>query len=265
MKLLTLNTHSLVESEYEAKLNHFVKAIIKYDVDIIALQEIMQPINANMCKYECINAGEIPLKQGNHGLNIVNKLLLNGRKYNFAWLGFKKSYDKFDEGIVLLSKDRIEESKVITLTPFDEYSNWKTRKALGIKVNKEWFFSVHFGWEESFEYEFNQMHKELPRDEKCWILGDFNTVASERNKGYDLVISSGIYDTYSLAKNKDDGYTANTGIDGWDEKNNKRNIRIDYIFVTKKTEIESSFVIFNGSNEPIVSDHYGILLRVEEK
>lgn len=264
MKLLTLNTHSLIERNYIKKLNFFADAVVKHKIDVIALQEVMQPINGENAKFSCVNVGAIPLKEGNHALNVVKALLERGEKYNFVWLGFKKSYDSFDEGLAILTKSSVEKAKAILLTPFDEYDNWKTRKALGVKHGNEWFYSIHMGWWDSFAYEFKQLHASLSKKEKYWLMGDFNSIASERDRGYDLIVNSGLFDTYTLAKNKDSGFTANTKIDGWNKKSDEK-IRIDYIFTTEKTEIESSFVIFNGSNEEIVSDHFGILVKVEEK
>ena len=42
MKILTLNTHSLQEENYEQKLNWFVEGILKERPDIIAMQEVNQ-------------------------------------------------------------------------------------------------------------------------------------------------------------------------------------------------------------------------------
>ena len=42
MKLLTLNTHSLEETDYESKLLAFAGGIWKEQPDIIALQEVNQ-------------------------------------------------------------------------------------------------------------------------------------------------------------------------------------------------------------------------------
>ena len=253
-----------MEADYEEKLDCFVNAVLKHRVDVIALQEIMQPIDGKPSNFPCLNSGYIPLKQGNHAVNIAKALYDKGEKYSLAWLGFKKSYDKFDEGIAILTKHSIEKAKSINLTALDDYESWRTRKALGVQVNNEWFFSVHMGWWDSFEYEFEQLKKNLPQNKRYWLMGDFNSPASEREKGYDLIISSGLYDTYTLAKNKDEGYTANTKIDGWKKESDKK-IRIDYIFTNKMSEIESSFVIFNGSNENVVSDHFGIIVNVEEQ
>ena len=46
MKLLTLNTHSLVEAEYERKLCDLVTAVCDIRPDIIALQEVSQSLSA---------------------------------------------------------------------------------------------------------------------------------------------------------------------------------------------------------------------------
>lgn len=40
-------------------------------------------------------------------------------------------------------------------------------------------------------------------------------------------------------------------------------MRIDYIWTSRKVPVRSSRVIFNGSYEPIVSDHYGIIVEYE--
>ena len=46
MKLLTLNTHSLVEDNYPQKLEAFVEGIAAEKPQIIALQEVNQSISA---------------------------------------------------------------------------------------------------------------------------------------------------------------------------------------------------------------------------
>ncbi len=42
MKLITLNTHSLVEPGYENKLKLFAEAVLRERPDVIALQEVNQ-------------------------------------------------------------------------------------------------------------------------------------------------------------------------------------------------------------------------------
>ena len=46
MKILTINTHSLQEENYEQKLCWFVESILKERPDIIAMQEVNQTADA---------------------------------------------------------------------------------------------------------------------------------------------------------------------------------------------------------------------------
>ena len=252
-----------MEKNYEKKLSVFVNAVKRHKFDVIALQEVMQPITDKPSKFSHINCGKIPLKSQNHALNIVSELESIGEKYNLVWCGFKRSYDRFDEGVALLTPHRIEKTSDVTLTPFDDYENWKTRRAIGAKINGEWFYSIHMGWWDSFEYELARLIEEIDNKEQAWLMGDFNSVSSERGKGYDLMMDKGLFDTYNLAINKDSGITAHTGIDGWSGE--KQEIRIDYILSNKSKDIESSFVIFNGVNEEIVSDHFGIIVTTRKE
>ena len=61
MKLLTLNTHSLVEEYYYEKLQTFVQAVSEEQPDIIALQEVNQTITEMPVK---IAQGYIPCAEG---------------------------------------------------------------------------------------------------------------------------------------------------------------------------------------------------------
>ena len=51
-----------------------------------------------------------------------------GIEYNWVWLGIKRGYDKYDEGIAILSLEPIEMINAINLSETDNYENWKTRK-----------------------------------------------------------------------------------------------------------------------------------------
>ena len=77
-----------------------------------------------------------------------------------------------------------------------------------------------------------------------------------RGEGYDLVRSSGFYDTYELAEERDGGATVIKSIDGW--KGNSDAMRLDYIFTSEKQRIKKSRVIFNGGELPVISDHFGV-------
>ena len=264
MKLLTLNTHSLIESDYLRKLKAFVNFVVRQMPNIIFLQEIMQPANSKVSTANHTVVGNIPLKEGNHALNIVKLLKECGIEYKLVWLGIKKSYDQFDEGIATLTLSPYDDTDEICLSPFDDYANWKTRKALGIRQNGIWYYNVHMGWwsdkESPFQYELISLLNGAKDKDSAYFAGDFNTLSTE--KGYELILEAGLYDTYSLAKEKDEGITAVTGIDGWHHVEGNRKIRIDYIFSNRSVDVQSSYTVFNGKVEPAVSDHFGILLII---
>lgn len=264
MKLLTLNTHGLVESNLKIKQEIIAEAISQYKPEVVALQEIMQSKEAQIASIlnGIYSVGNIPIKEDNYLISLQNELKKLGLDYNIVWLGIKLAYDKYDEGLALLTKKKYEEINVIRLSPFDDYYNWKTRKALGVRIDNQYFYSVHLGWwddlESPQEKEILQLKNETNSNENLWLMGDFNAPANEREKGYDM-LTKYWYDSYLLALDKDDGITVNGKIDGW---NNSCGKRIDYIFTNRKQSFKSSQIIFNGDHRGIVSDHYGILLTI---
>lgn len=266
MKLLTLNTHSLKEKSYKKKLKILVNAIKKYEPDVIAMQEIMQPKDSKKASksQRMLSLGKIPVREENHALTVLNKLKNEQLDYNCVWLGIKQAYETLEEGVCIFTKWEIDEIKSILLSPFDVYENWKTRKAIGVRINDKWFYSVHLGWwddnESPSKYEIETLASKTNR-ENTWLLGDFNSDAGERNRGYDLLLKNW-NDTFWLAKEKDTGITVKGKIDGWENDFDKR---IDLILTNENVKIKSSRVIFNGDNEDIISDHFGVLVETEEE
>lgn len=265
MKLLTINTHSLIEEEYEKKLEIFVEAVYEMKPDIIAMQEVNQTVDSEIFKgNESIYvSGNIPLKADNHAANVWLKLREKGLLYNFAWHGIKLGYGRYDEGLAVFSIKPIEKTHSIKLSQIDDYENWKTRKALGIMVNGEWFYSVHMGWwndgEEPFYEQWSRFNEHINKKEKIWLMGDFNSPDRIKDEGYECVLSYGWYDTHVLAENKDEGFTVSGKIDGWKSIEKSR---IDYIFTNVKIPILSSCVVFNGKNREQISDHFGVTVTI---
>lgn len=275
MKLLTLNTHSLVEDNYSAKLDAFVSAIAEQRPDIIALQEVNQTIAETQAVV--ISEGYVPcvenivIRKDNHVYKAAELLEGAGVKYYWTWLSLKKGYNKYDEGIALMSRSRIIETDVVRISETDDYNNWKTRKIIGIRTEAapdEWFFSVHYGWwddlDEPFQNQWQKTVEYMKKYSRVWLMGDFNSPAEVRNEGYDMINSDGWYDSYTRAKTKDNGITVGKVIDGWRDKvSGTDGMRIDQIWCSQKAEIASSEVIFNGANKPVVSDHYGVVAEYE--
>lgn len=261
MKLLTLNTHSLVEDNWQEKLNILSKAILREKFDIIAFQEVNQSIVAPFIKPKS------KIKEDNYAYLLANKLKADNLPYNWVWCANHIGYSKYDEGIALFSRKPIEDMVEVLISKNSSYENYKTRKILGIEVDNSWYFCVHMGWwgdaDDPFDHQWNKI-KELLKEpmflnKKIYLMGDFNSPASAKNEGKSLVESSGFYDTFNLSEVHDSGITVEKNIDGWKD-NLVNKMRIDYIFQNHKTKPKSSQVIFNNQNYKIVSDHFGICL-----
>lgn len=272
MKLLTCNTHSIIEKKYDEKLEYFAKWIVENDYDVIAVQESNQS-----CDEKVINISDnlnyissnkdIVIKKDNHILNLIKYLNESGKKYYWTWTPIKIGYGIFDEGIGIISKYRPKEVKEFYISNSKAYDNFKVRKVIGIKIeieNKEkWFFSVHTGWwndsEEPFREQLLKLNKNLIFEKlDIYLMGDFNNPAEIRDEGYDSLLKSGWYDTYNLAEKKDDGITVSGLIDGWKEYKKLNSMRIDFILKNNKIPVKQSKVVFNNINGQIVSDHFGV-------
>lgn len=268
MKLLTLNTHSLAEENYKAKTEIFIEAVLREKPDIIALQEVNQTIaepSAGETPAGYVPCGEgVRIRRDNHALRVGEGLRKQDLEYSWTWLPLKKGYGKFDEGVALFSLEPVLETSVILISGSDDYNDWKTRKALGIKTRDGWFFSVHAGWwgdkDDPFSKQWERLLAALPKNERVWLMGDLNNPAEVRGEGYDLILSRGWQDCYAAAAQKGGGITVPGAIDGWRDKSGADGgMRIDLILCNERVRIDSCRTVFNGEEEPVVSDHFGVL------
>jgi len=271
MKLLTCNTHSLVEDKYEEKLQAFVERVAEEQFDVIALQEVNQThggVKVEIENPEYLVTDENPvITSDNHVYNVVKMLADKGIHYYFTWTPIKLGYDRYDEGIAIMSRKKPEEVKHFYISKSEEYGDWHSRKVIGVKIEGCWYFSMHMGWwqeeTESFTHQWEKFLANISENDKIYLMGDFNNPAHVREEGYDLVLNSGFYDTYHLTGQKDEGVTVVKAIDGWRDKGAFAKLRIDFIFKNHDTEVESSQVIFNGDNGPVISDHFGVVIKDE--
>ena len=268
MKIMTLNTHSLVERDYEKKLLAFTEGVLKEAPDIIALQEVNQSISADVITpsegyKSCCDA---VIRSDNHVYNAVRLLSERGLSYYWTWLPLKRGYMIYNEGIAILSRTPFDETRIIEVSLVQDYENWKTRKLLGIKTLGQWFYSVHYGWwedEDSFSEQFGRTENSLNKNEKIWLMGDFNNPAEIRGEGYDLMTALGWYDCYNEAAEKDEGKTAEGKIDGWREREKAIDrMRLDQIWCSKPIKPKSCYTVFNGRRYPVVSDHFGVIAEI---
>ena len=276
MKLLTLNTHSLQGRDYPERLAQFVQAVCAIRPDLIAMQEVSQTMTAPPAHPSmgegCVPAPgcPVPLLEDNHGLRTAASLRSAGLACSWTWLPVKRGYGRYDEGLALFSFGRpIAETSAVLLSPRDDYEDWRTRKALGVRLEgrPDWFYSVHTGWwKDGFPEQWRALEEgvaEKRRAGPVWLLGDFNAPAHVRGESYDRIRASGWLDAWRLADGEDGGITVRGPIDGWPDQ--REGLRIDYIWCSEALPAARSQVVFDGKNGPVVSDHFGVLLEVEEE
>ena len=282
MKILTLNTHSLQEENYQQKLNWFVEGILKEMPDIIAMQEVNQTAAAELMDLEMLEGqypipGCMKIRRDNHAAQVAYRLRQAGIECYWTWLPIKLGYGKYDEGVAILSLGRkIRCVDKFPISKINDYQNWRTRAVLGVQVEglDDWFYTVHMGWwdetAERFLDQWNTLSSCIAT-KRCystiWLLGDFNAPDQVLGQSYEHIVACGWVDTYKIAQYKDSGITVPGIIDGWREKlidKNVEGMRLDYIWCSQRKEIFSSRVVFNGMKEPVVSDHFGVMIQVKE-
>lgn len=281
MKLMTLNAHSLLEKEYIRKLSCFLEYVIREQPDLIALQEVNQSIDASAADPSLtsgmaeIEGVSVPVKTDNHAAWAAYVLNQAGLECRWAWLPVKRGYGRFDEGVAILTLGHeIAETDVQPVSLTDDYGNWKTRKALGVRLasGPDWYYTVHMGWwndeEEPFLGQWRQLEAQLSvkkASAPVWLLGDFNSPAEIRSEGYDRMLRDGWNDTWLLAGETRGRATVEGKIDGWPAENAEGNpsegLRIDQIWCSRPVPVKRSHVIFDGRHEPRVSDHCGVMLE----
>ena len=282
MKILTINTHSLQEENYEQKLRDFIDGILAEKPDIIAMQEVNQtaeaePIEAEFLEGQYPIPGCITIRADNHAASVARRLNEAGVKCYWAWLPIKLGYGKYDEGVAILSLGRpIRCVDQFPISHVRDYRNWRTRAILGVQVegHPDWFYTVHMGWWDDAVEPFLDQWKTL---NAClttrglyscvWLMGDFNAPDLVRDQSYDAIAKSGWLDTYRTARIKGSGVTVPGVIDGWRERlagQEVKGMRLDHIWCSRSRKIISSQVVFNGTNYPIVSDHFGVMVTTKE-
>lgn len=275
MKLLSLNTHSLEETNMAEKQQIFADTILRLQPDVIALQEVNQTISKPALPAVPENLmvldSRISLKEDNHAYAVWSLIKKGGLDYYCAWLPMKVGYDKYDEGMAILTRKPILNAEAILLSHNADYSDYRTRYALAVTTEDGTFVCVHMGWwsleEESFQNQWKRLMDQLPvsiqpqkktSEHRLFLMGDFNAQADMRYEGYDMVIKSGFYDLYEQAEDKDDGFTVVKVIDGWRDSEDPACKRIDFIFAAQPENVVSMHTIFNGREEPVISDHLGL-------
>ena len=245
LSLITINLHCLEEENIKDKQEIIVNEIIKRDADVVFLQEVAQYANRDVV------FGDI--KESNYGYELHQLLNQKGYFYEYMFTPIKFSFNKYDEGLALLSKYPLMNVSFKYISKSKDYGNWRSRKYLKATIKPfEGYidlFTTHLGWDsrvESYMKQCKNMVKDISNPHTI-IGGDFNVpVGSEY---YDKTVDFGLIDLYG--KNEERKF---------DPTFEDQRARIDYIFGTQNYSVLEQEIIFKN---PMVSDHYGIYMKIE--
>ena len=261
MKLLTLNCHAWQEENQLDKIKNLAQVIKEKQYDVIALQEVMQLID---------DENDEKVKDDNYAVVLLDELMKIGvTDYRFVWDLSHIGFTHYEEGLAILTRCEITGAKSFTVSQNTDIQNTQTRKIVNVEIKyKDKLFSIyscHLGWyhsqEDPFLKQADQLLEKLNKNHINILMGDFNNDANRRDEGYDYLMNNGLFDTYTLAKEKDEGFTVKGKIRGWNQ--NDENLRLDLILIDKELKVNSSQVIFNGINEEVVSDHFGLEVKLD--
>ncbi|MBO0441030.1 endonuclease/exonuclease/phosphatase family protein [Candidatus Enterococcus ikei] len=273
MKVLTLNTHSWLESQPLEKLHQLAKKIIQEDYAVIALQEVNQRIDSHPVTTTHNfhpTEDQLPVHEDNFAHLLVHQLKELGQHYHWSWAYNHIGYSTYHEGVALLSKQPIQPEAVLISTE-DDPTDYRRRvlligqTKLGAKPITA--VSAHYSWwseTDGFAHEWSQTEIALQNYPSPFlIMGDFNNPASAKQTGYQLVLESPLklQDSFLSATKTIGEHTVEKAIDGWGE--NQEQLRIDYIFTSQELAITNYQIIFDGKSTPIVSDHFGVSATIQ--
>ena len=261
MRILTLNCHGWQEENQLKKIKHLAQVISEKNYDVIALQEVMQLVDERNIE---------KVKPDNYAVVLLNELMkLEITDYQFIWDLSHIGYDVYEEGLAILTKLKITKAHSFVVSKNRDIKNHKTRRIIGLELIYQHqpvtVYSCHMGWyhdlEDPFKEQVDRLIENINKEQLIFLLGDLNNDANQRDEGYDYLLSKGFYDTYHNADEKDNGVTVKGKIDGWGQ--NQEDLRLDFVLSNQLIKAKHSFVIFNGENKEVVSDHFGVEVELD--
>lgn len=274
MKLLTLNTHSWLEVHQISKIYELAQFIAEQNIDVVALQEVNQFVHSPRVEHPLgfIGGADRPVRQDNFALLLNQFLAELDRPYHWAWSVSHLGFERYDEGVALLTRSPMKRVECIDLSPAYTDQEVARRVALAAQLGDEfgglWVTSTHMSWWELegrslFAAEFETLDRslrELAGPYPVLLAGDFNNAAEVTGEGYDLMRSLGWHDTYITAEQVHGEHTVHKATHGWDKLTQA--LRIDLVLANQPLEITCHSVVFPDTSEKALSDHSGLLLTL---
>ncbi|MBG9367493.1 endonuclease/exonuclease/phosphatase family protein [Streptococcus sp. NLN64] len=263
-KFLTLNTHSWMEEEPEKKLADLVQQIVREEYDVICLQEVNQEINSSPAEEVAGYVVAQPLLaiHDDHFAHVLVKELKKfGLTYYWSWAYNHIGYDRYHEGVAILSKEPLKATELL-VSEIDDPSDYRRRQVLLAETEVDGqriqVASVHLSWwDKGFQAEWARLESELShQSHPAVLMGDFNNPAGQEGHAHILASPLNLQDSHLVASEVRGDYTMGGHIDGWEAKTPP--LRIDFAFLSQDWSVDRSVVLFDGVHGPIVSDHFGL-------
>lgn len=264
MKFLTINVHGWQEDHPLQKMKQLARVIHKNNYDGIALQEVSQHREAELV--------DDHIRLDNYGLLLNNELAkLGSTDYELFWDISHYGFEVYEEGLALLVRHPLEKITSFYITDSVSIHHYKSRKIVGgtwnINGQSISLYTCHLGWwddpAENYQTKVDHLiERTNTGDHPLLLLGDFNAPDNVKNEGYDYLLSKGLYDTHTRADQRYGKSTIAGNIDGW--AHNESQLKVDHIFANWKADVKESRIVFDGVHEPIISDHFGIEITLNE-
>lgn len=274
MKLLTLNTHSWLEIHQISKIYELAQFIAQHKIDAVALQEVNQFIHSPVVESPLgyVGGADRPIRQDNF-VFLLNQFLAElDQPYHWAWSVAHLGFERYDEGVALLTRAPMQNVKCIDVSPSYTDQDVARRVVIVAELGGEhsglWVASAHMSWWDLqgtplFAAEFELLDrsiKELAGSQTILLAGDFNNAAEVAGEGYELMQSLGWHDTYLTAASVSGEHTVHKAIHGWDSLTQA--LRIDLVLANRPLEVLEHSVVFPDATENALSDHSGLLLTL---
>lgn len=260
MKIITQNLHCFAEENYLVKFQQIAQFIVDNDIDVACFQEVAQHVKSPMI------SDELQLKEGNAALLIRDMIKdFGGDSYELLYSFAHYYYETDEEGVAILTRLPIKDWKEHIISDEKKYTIDR-RTAIEIQLeNNVSLSTLHLGIASDKEVKSPALKqfltlKEITKGKQKLFFGDYNI--PDTTSAYDEIIQSGCVDLCGKQAKENPAFLTTPGtIDGW--KNDKGAKRLDYGFVEGSIQVNEARVIFDGKNEPIVSDHFGLYFDVE--
>ncbi len=276
VKVLTLNLHTYQELDinkfkssqafldaYRVIQEHIAKFILQNDVDFVTFQEAGQLQCENVCEKEF----GIDIKPSNYLRVLKNILSEYGAKYNYAWDFSHYGFNIWEEGLGILTKNKIVDFESRYVSKEIDPKVFRSRKIIRIRTEADGktldVYSVHFNWPElGFKGEFENVLKwiEEREIENFIVAGDFNVSSQSQEYGLirdAMVFGKPLVDTWmSLNPSKPNEPT-------FSGDSSEPPSRIDYILIPQTFKpLQCEIVFKERIGELRVSDHFGLFCEL---